>query len=54
MIKDIERLKGYMEDPYIGKDRKYYYSFEALKRANEEYFNRMYPKDLSNLIFSSD
>lgn len=36
------RPEGWMENPYIGKDGKDYHSFEALKRANEEWTRQMF------------
>lgn len=40
----MERQKDYMENPYIGKDGRDYHTFEALEKANAEYFAMMFPK----------
>jgi hypothetical protein len=40
--KGIPRPTGFMENPFIGKDGRDYHSYEALKEANEAYFERMF------------
>lgn len=39
----IMRPEGFMDNPYIGDDGRDYHSLEALQRANQEYFDRMFP-----------